>query len=108
MFLMTKELEPRLAAGASVTGTGMKGTTSVDVYTDVIFGKDAFGCVALGDADEALGDTSGLQFTLLDKADKSDRNNRLRIVGTTWEDLVVITNQSWCIAIEQGVTAAPI
>ena len=104
MYVLTKELEPRLAAGALVAGTGLKGTTNVDVYTDVIFGKHAFGRVALGAKE--LG-KAGLKFTLLDKADKSDINNRLRIVGTDWVDLVLILNQSWCIAIEQGVTLNP-
>ena len=104
MFVLTKELEPRLGAGATVAGTGMKGTTNVDVYTDVVFGKHAFGRVSLGAKELGKG---GLKFTLLDKADKSDVNNRLRVVGTDWVDLVLILNQSWCIAIEQGVTLNP-
>jgi N4-gp56 family major capsid protein len=104
MFILTKELEPRLGAGAAVAGTGMKGTTNVDVYTDVIFGKGAFGRMSLGAKE--LG-KAGLKFTLLKDADKSDVNNRLRILGTDWVDLVLILNQSWCIAIEQGVTLNP-
>lgn len=108
MFLLTKELEPRLDAGATIAGTGMKGTTAVDVYTDVIFGKEAFGTMSLANSDDKeMGETQGMTFTYLDKADKSDRDNRLRILGVQWVDSVVILNQSWMIAIEQGVTASP-
>ncbi len=104
MFVLTVEFEPRLAAGAAVAGLNVKGTTNADVYTDVIFGKGAFGRIALGAKELGM---AGLKFTLLDKADKSDRNNRLRILSTDWVDLVLITNQSWCIAIEQCVTLNP-
>lgn len=104
MVILTKELEPRLGAGAAVAGTGMKGTTNVDVYTNVIFGKGAFGRMQLGGKE--LG-KAGLKFTLLKDADKSDVNNRLRVLGTDWVDLVMILNQSWCIAIEQGCTLNP-
>ena len=82
----------------------MKGTTNVDVYTNVIFGKGAFGRMQLGGKE--LG-KAGLKFTLLKDADKSDVNNRLRVLGTDWVDLVMILNQSWCIAIEQGCTLNP-
>lgn len=104
IVILTKELEPRLAAGAAVAGLNLKGTTNADVYTNVCFGKGAFGRMQLGGKE--LG-KAGLKFTLLDKADKSDVNNRLRVLGTDWVDLVMILNQSWCIAIEQACTLNP-
>lgn len=69
----------QLAAGTTVviTGLGLTQTppaapaTGVTVYPTFIFGRGAYGQVVLKDA----------EFNYLDKADKSDPLNQLRIVG---------------------------
>lgn len=108
-FFCSPEFEPRLAAGAAVGSTLMKsaGGANVDVYSYVIMGKEAFGRVSLAGSmsDSGMG---GESYYILKDADKSDRNNRIRIVGCNWYDGPVILNQNWTIVIEAGVTANPV
>lgn len=107
-FVTSPEFEPRLAAGAAVGATGMKsvGGVSVDVYSYVIFVQEAFGRVSLAGSQSESG-LGGVTFTVLKDADKSDRDNRLRIVGAQWHDGPVVLNQNWAITIEAGVTNNP-
>ncbi len=107
-FVTSPEFEPRLAAGAVIGATGMKsvGGVNIDVYSYVIFGVEAFGRVALAGSQSESG-MGGVTFTVLKDADKSDRDNRLRIVGAQWHDGPVILNQNWVITIEAGVTNNP-
>ena len=47
-FIQTEDASIDADAGASLGSTGLRGTTSVDLYTCVIYGRDALGSVGLG------------------------------------------------------------
>lgn len=88
----------QIAPGTTVTltDTGLSQTppaapaTGVTVYPTFVFGKDAYGIVALDDA----------KFSFLRVADKSDPLNQLRVVG--WKAFygTIITNQNFFGRIE--------
>lgn len=108
-FYPSPEFVPRLAAGAAVGATGMKsaGGANVDVYNYVIMGKEAFGRIMLAGS-ETEGGAGGESYTILKDADKSDRDNRIRIIVCNWHDGPLILNPNWCVSIEAGVTANPV
>lgn len=88
----------QLAAGSTVTitGTGMfqvppaAPATGVTVYPTFVIGKGYFAVVKLDD----------VRITWLDKADKSDKLNQLRIIGWKAFNGVLITNQLFGARIE--------
>jgi hypothetical protein len=64
--------------------------TGLTVYPTFVFGEDSYTCI----------DLAGLEMTYLDKADKSDPNNQLRVVG--WKEYwgILIDNQNFLARIE--------
>lgn len=88
----------QLTAGATVilTGLGMSQVppaapaTGVTVYTSYVFGKGAFATVKLRD----------VKISWLDKADKSDPQNQLRIVAWTAMLGTMISNSLFAARIE--------
>jgi N4-gp56 family major capsid protein len=106
MFVCSPELDPYLASGAAVGTTGMRsaGGTNIDVYTSLVYGKNAFGMGELF----GFGGNPGMEMYVLDKPDKSDPTNKRRKCGIRWFDLPIILNQNWCVAIEHAVTANPV
>lgn len=109
MFVTSQEFSPQLAAGAAVGATGMlsAGGSNIDVYTYLVFGKEALGRVGLGGS-ESKGGAGGLEFYVHKNADKSDPTNKRRIVGARWWDGPVVCNPNWVVAIKSGVTAVPV
>ena len=76
-----------------ITGTGLAQTpppapaTGITVYPSFIFGRGAYGQVVLDD----------IKYTYLDKADKSDPHNQLRVVG--WKVMygtIILNNLFFC------------
>ena len=88
----------QLANGTTVvlTGTGLSQTppaapaAGITVYPTYIFGRGAYGQVVLDD----------IKITWLDKADKSDPVNQLRVVG--WKNYygTLIKNNSFALRLE--------
>ncbi len=95
----------QLAAGATVTITNLglaqvppaPVATGVTVYPSFIFGRGAYGQVEL----------SGMKYTYLDKADKSDPLNQLLTAGWKVFYGTIILNNTFMARIESG-TAFPI
>lgn len=107
-FITSQEFVPFLAGGASVGSTGMKsvGGTSIDVYSYVLFGSEALGKLSLRGL-ESKGGKGGVELNVLNKADKSDPDNKRRLVSVRWWDMPLILNDNWVYRIECGVTANP-
>lgn len=105
-WITSPEFEPFFGEGAAVGATGMRsqGGTNIDVYTYLVFGKEALGKCSLAGADKGYG---AVEMNVLDKADKSDPTNQRRMVSARWWDAPVILNQNWVVAIECGVTENP-
>lgn len=100
MVFLSPEFDPYLAGGAAIGATGLKsvGGVSVDVYTSLVFGSEAFGKVGLKKFNPD-------NINVLDGADKFDTTNATRIVSCRWYDAPLILNQNWIAAIEHGVSA---
>lgn len=99
-FILSPELTPILAGGASVGTTGLvsAGATSVDIYPYLIFAADAMADVALRGMDS---------FDLIDlglKPDKSDPLGQRGYVGGKFYAAAFIQNDGWMMVIEAGVT----
>lgn len=80
----------------TITGTGIfqvppaAPTTGITVYSSFLLGKGYFSVVKLSD----------VKITWLDKADKSDKLNQLRIIGWKLFNGVMISNQLYGCRIE--------
>lgn len=106
-WITSPEFEPYFGEGAAVGATGMRsqGGVNTDVYTYLVFGKEALGKCSLAGADKGYG---AVEMNVLDKADKSDPTNQRRMVSMRWWDAPVILNRNWVAAIECGVTENPV
>jgi hypothetical protein len=88
----------QLAGGQTITitGVGLAQTppaapaTGVTVYPTYIFGRGAYGQVMLDD----------IKYSYLDKADKSDPLNQLRVVGWKVYYGTILLNQLFFMRIE--------
>lgn len=107
IVVASPEFDPYLTSGAAVGSTGMKATgASIDVYTSLCYGREAFGmCEVFGVGELGEG---GMSMYVHNKADKSDIANQRRFVACRWLDAPIILNQNWCVAYEHAVTANPV
>lgn len=105
-WITSPEFEPFYGAGAAVGATGMRsqGGVNIDVYSYLIFGKEALGKCSLSGSDKGYG---AVEMNVLNTADKSDPTNQRRMVAARWWDAPVILNQNWLQSIECGVTENP-
>lgn len=105
-FITSPEFLPHYAEGAAVGVTGMRsaGGVNIDVYSYLIFGKEALGKCSLAGTE---GGEGAVEMNVLNKADKSDPTNQRRLVSCRWWDAPVILNDNWLVRIECGVTENP-
>ena len=100
-FLLSPELSPYLAGGASVGATGLEsaGASLIDVYPFIVMGEDAA-------FDVALRGMNSFEVTHLpySQKDKSDPLGQRGYVGTSFYSAVLVTNHGWMGVIEAGVT----
>ena len=100
-FVISAELYPYLNAGAAVGTTGLKAlSTNVDVYPNIVVGKDAFAQLKLrGSAVMTpIWLPPGMQ-------DKSDPGGMRGYVGAKFYHACEITNQGWMAVVEAGVSS---
>ncbi len=100
-FVLSPELNPYLAAGASVTGTGMTsaGGSNVDVYPLIVVGAQAWADVALRGMESVAPHHVPLT------ASKSDPlGQRGYISARTWAS-AFIKADGWMATVEAGVTS---
>ena len=97
-FLATTEAKIWLAGGAAVGTTGLKsvGATSVDVYSCLIFGEEAFGTVKIGKNVENIRKPFG--------AGNDPLNQRATSGWKAWFAAKIL-NDAFMVRIEAGVTA---
>lgn len=100
-FILSPELAPYLAAGASVTGTGClsAGGVSVDVYPFIIVGEEAWCQAALRGVDSI--DPTWLPPGVKTHADPLGQRG---YVGAKFWNAVEILNQGWMAVLEAGVS----
>lgn len=108
MFIACQEFTPRYGAGAAIGSTGMRSRdgVNVDVYSYVMFGREALGRLSLSGSGK--GGFGGMAFKVLDEADKSDWFNMTRAVTVRWWDGPVILDQDRVICLEAGATLNPV
>lgn len=100
-FVVSAELYPYLNSGVAVGTTGLKATpANVDVYPNMVIGRDAFAQLKLRDS--AVLDPIWLPPG---KQDKSDPGGQRGYVGAKCYHTCEITNQGWMAVAEAGVTA---
>lgn len=101
-FVISPELYPYNAAGAAVGVTGMKsvGGANIDVYPNIVLGRDAFAQLKLrGSAVlEPIWLPPGMK-------DKSDPGGQRGYVGAKFYHTCEITNQGWMAVAETAVNA---
>ena len=102
-FIKSPLFAPFLAAGASVTGTGMKsaGSSLCDVYPMIIMAEDAWGHVSL----KGNGYT-GISPTIISSKTKNHANpsGMFGYVGADFWYASVRLNENWMLRIEHCVT----
>lgn len=101
-FILSAELAPYLAGGASVAGTGLYsvGGSSVDVYPVMVMAKDAAFDVALRGKD-ALDPT----WIAPGSKDKNDPLGQRGYAGAKFYSAAFVSNNGWMGVVECGVTA---
>ena len=102
-FIKSPLFAPFLAAGASVTGTGMKsaGSSACDVYPMIIMAEDAWGHISL----KGKGYT-GISPTIISSKIKNHANpsGMFGYVGADFWYTSVRLNENWMLRIESCVT----
>jgi len=102
-FITSPLFAPFLAAGATVTGTGMKsaGASNCDVYPMIIMAEDAWGHVSL----KGKGYT-GISPTIISSKVKNHANpsGMFGYVGADFWYAPVRLNENWMLRIEACVT----
>ena len=100
-FISSPYFKPFLAAGATVTGTGLlsAGAANVDVYPSIVMGADAFGCVSL----KGHG-VSGINPTIIPANQKNHANpaGMFGYVGADFWKSTVRLNENFMVRIESG------
>lgn len=101
-FILSADLSPVLAGGATVTGTGLysAGASNVDVYPVIVMAKDAA-------YDVALRGKNALDPTWIPpgQKDKNDPLGQRGYVGAKFYSAALVTNPGWMGVIECGVTS---
>jgi N4-gp56 family major capsid protein len=93
-------LEPFIGAGASVGSTGMVGTTNIDVYPMLIFGKNAYGTIPLKGKNAIVP-----KVLAADRPDKSDPLGQRGSASWKAYHAAAILNELWIARLEIAVTA---
>lgn len=97
-FIVSPELAPYLAGGALSSGTGLVGTTNVDVYPMIICAEDAV-------FDVALNTNFEVTHQLASQKTKEDPFGQRGYVGASFWSAALVANQGWMGVIEVGVTS---
>ena len=110
-FIQTPDASITLAAGASVSGTGLRGTGNVDIYATEAYGMDAFGTVGYGfehvkEIYVAGDPLPGVQliFKARGSAGAADPLDEISTLGwKTWHAAKIL-NSNWILSIHSGAT----
>jgi len=101
-FVLSAELAPILAGGASVTGTGLYsvGGSNVDIYPVLVVGRDSWG-------DVALRGSKSLDVTHIKpgQKDSADPLGQRGYVGAKFYAAATMLNDGWAAVAEVGITA---
>ena len=98
-FLLSPELAPYAAGGASVAGTGLEGTANVDVYPLIVCGQDAWASLMLRGM--SSWNTIHLPHSQITKSDLLGQRG---YVGAIFWDGAFIQNDGWMAVVESGVS----
>ena len=98
-FLTSTVIAPYLAAGGSVGSTGLRGTTNIDVYPMLFFGRDAYGIVPL------KGKSAMTPMVVNPKPSAGDPLAQRGTVGYKYWTGTVILQQAFMAVLEVGATA---
>lgn len=98
-FLSSTVIAPYLDAGALIGTTGLRGTTNVDVYPMLFFGRDAYGIVPL------KGKSAMTPMVVNPKPASGDPLAQRGTVGYKYWTGTVILQQAFMAILEVGATA---
>lgn len=97
-FVVSPELAPYLASGALSSGTGLVGTTNVDVYPMIVCAEDAVFDVALNTNFEVTHQPASQKT-------KEDPFGQRGYVGASFWSAALVANQGWMGVLEVGVSS---
>ena len=100
-FIVSPELDPILAGGAAVAGTGLVsvGASNVDVYPMIVVAEDAWGDVALRGKESF--DVTHIAHS---QKDKTDPLGQRGYIGASFWSASFVQNDGWMAVAEVGVT----
>lgn len=111
-FISSEDASVDADAGATLGSTGLNGTSSVDLYTTVIYGQDAIGSVGFGeqypDGSFHAGDELGpvdLIVKPLGSGGTSDPYNEIATIAWKAWHTGAILNPAWGRGVRSGATA---
>lgn len=111
-FILSEDANVDADAGATLSSQGLNGTSSIDLYTTVIYGQDCIGSVGFGerytDGSFMAGDDLGPVDIIvkgLGSGGTSDPYNEISTVAWKAFHKGAILNPAWGRAIRSGATA---
>jgi len=111
-FISSEDASVDADAGATIGATGLNGTSSVDLYTILVYGRDAIGSVGFGetlpDGSFMAGDELGAIELItkgLGSGGTSDPYNEIMTMAWKGWHAGKITNPNWVRGIRCGATA---
>ena len=100
-FITSPMLEPVLAAGASIAGTGLKGDRNADIYPIFVLADKALGAVPLNEK------TLEINVLPAHMRDKTDPHGEFWCMAARFPHAAAIENDGWMAKIEVAVTDLP-
>jgi N4-gp56 family major capsid protein len=112
-FIRTTEATIDLGAGAATSSSGLRGDTNINLYTTLIYGREAIGSVGLGrafpDGIYRVGEQNmpsvEMVFNPRGSGGVSDPLHEISTLGWKSRHAGVVLNSTWTRALKTGATA---